>query len=446
MFRYFFLSVVLLSLFFTLSSSGQEINESKFLHVLIVGDTIDPGIGKSVEKDMEMLKNLFEKGIPESKRNVTILVGDSLTPEALFETIEKIELDPNDSFLLYYCGHGVVNENGDHSFSLPTGKVRRAEIREAIRKKNPRLCVLLSDCCAVLDATPLIVPRVIPIQTINSELIRLLFFRQSGVIDINSARRGEVALCSDQRGGLFTSKFCDLFYCSTTELTSPDSPELTWKDIKEIVTGRLLPEKRHLQAAELQAALERQPELKTQLEAFEKTRGIKVFRANVPPTRPLQHPEELVAFPETVPAPLSFPENRLGFSWHIRSSREIEVDNVQPESMVAWSGLENGDRIVGFMGQTFASEEVLKTIPQDLKDAFEHLQIDTGFDLEECLLSRSPFSTTKNLTPGRLTALVRKSSDNGLRHIPIASYPTPKRLDFIEKSYIFLTTQEQSHK
>ena len=267
------------------ASYAQEADESKFLHILIIGDTLDSGIGKGVETDIEALKNLFEDGIPESKRRVTVLADEFLTLVSLFDAIDQLNVAPYDSLLLYYCGHGVIDEEDNHYFALSAGKVPRSKVLEAMQAQNPRLSVLLSDCCAILDPT---VPfRWAPhFKTVNSELLRHLFFRSTGLVDINSAQSGEVAFCSDFSGGFFTARFCHLFDLPTSELIHDDSNVPTWSTALEKITELLIPSKMEIDS---QQAMD-DPRFRDELQKVEQTRGIRVFRDKKTPNRPILHP------------------------------------------------------------------------------------------------------------------------------------------------------------
>lgn len=423
MFRQVLLLIVFTS-FWGLFTIGyaQEANESNFLHVLIVADTVDRGVGKSVEKDVKMLKNLFEEGIPESKRKITILADDFLTPEALFESIEKLNVADSDSLLFYFCGHGVIDKDENHLFNLPTGQVLRSKVLDAIQRKKPRLCVLLSDCCAAIEPPFRWMPAP-HFKTYNSELLRYLFFCPEGLVDINSAKPGEVALCSDMTGGYFTDRFTQVFLLPTSAFISSQDSVPTWNTVLDKITELLIPTEMEVQRSQ------RIGEAPYLLE-MEKSRGIRVFRDKKEPNRPVQHP---IAFSE-LPAPTFRPfptgDNSLGFTYHIIPDSAIQVDEVVPGSTAQWNGLENGDSILGFEEQLFAivpGED--ETMPAQAIKA-RASRLDQNFDFDECLLAPLPIGTyMPNVTPGWIKAVVRKRSGNTVSMIPVSTSRPPVKKD-----------------
>ncbi|MDR0327912.1 MAG: caspase family protein [Planctomycetaceae bacterium] len=400
----------------------QEAGESQFLHILIVGDTIDSGVGKSVEKDITALKELFESGIPVSKRHVTILADDFLTPESLFVAIDNLKVETTDSLLLYYSGHGVIDDNDNHFFNLPAGKVPRSKVREALQKKNPRLGILLSDCCAVLVPPERWAPSP-HFKTINSELMRYLFFCPQGFIDINSARSGEVAFCSDVRGGLFTEKFCSLFDFPTADMIQADSDVPAWSVVMGKITELLIPSEDEVQHSGMDAP---------HLLEIEKTRGIRVFRDKKVPNQPVQHPVTFSALPKVSYTAFPTGDNTLGFTYHVIPGKEIQVDTVVPGSMAMWNGLEKEDSIIGFEQQRFDMTNVQEVpVPPDFAIKPRASRLDQNFDFDAFLLSSMPIASymLPNVTPGRMQAFVRKSSDNKIVNIPVSTSKIPVEID-----------------
>jgi hypothetical protein len=409
------------------ASLGQESGESKFLHILIVGDTVDPGVGKSVETDIIALKELFENGIPPSKRSITILADDFLTPDSLFAAIDNLQVDADDSLLLYYCGHGIIDEEDNHLFALTTGKVPRSKILEAMQKKNPRLCVLISDSCAILTL-PRIFPPAPHFKTVNSELMRYLFFCAQGLVDINSARSGEFAFCSDTIGGYFTDRFRRLFDDPTSELVPVGSDVPTWETALAKITEMLIPSEE-----DMEAETRGLPSIdESRLLEIERTRGIRVFRDRKVPNLPIQHPVAFSALPAVSYGKFPTGENTLGFTYRIIPDKEIQVNTVAPGSMAMWNGLETGDSILGFERLLFDLTSVQEVpVPPDSPIKPRATRLDAHFDFDTFLLSNMPVELfySPNTTPGWMTAVVQKSSDNRIVNIPISTSKSIEKKD-----------------
>jgi len=92
----------------------------------------------------------------------------------------------------------------------------RTQLREALRAKNARLTILVTDCCADDGLGIAALAPCVPAENLRR------LFSASGLVDINSCSPGEIAWClkgdvhwvtgevnEGEKGGLFTAKFCD---------------------------------------------------------------------------------------------------------------------------------------------------------------------------------------------------------------------------------------------
>jgi hypothetical protein len=206
-----------------------------------------------------------------------------LSERNLLQAIGNRDIASNDALLVYYCGHGAFY--GDqHALELPSGdRLRRSELLDAMKRKGARLSVLLTDSCANELEGPLAKPYMMPDMNppyLARNVCRYLFFRGEGVVDINSASRGQTAFSSKAprrqdgtrpeygdmtgHGGLFTTELVKLLTMDDESLReqakymgySTRDPRITWdlasgvlqrgtdeafKMLKEVLAHRGLP-------------------------------------------------------------------------------------------------------------------------------------------------------------------------------------------------------------
>src|SRR5437667_9272958 len=55
-----------------------------------------------------------------------------------------------DVLLFYFTGHGGIDTQRGHLYELRDGRLFKAELLQAMRQHNPRLTVVLSDCCSTI--------------------------------------------------------------------------------------------------------------------------------------------------------------------------------------------------------------------------------------------------------------------------------------------------------
>lgn len=115
--------------------------------------------------------------------------------EKLITAIQNCPAGPDDAVVFFYSGHGGYDDWG-HFVQMPGRQARlyRGEIIQAIRRKKPRLTVVLTDTCntRVGQKLPLLAPCIYPPEQI-APLFDQLFMKSRGVADINSCSKDEAA-------------------------------------------------------------------------------------------------------------------------------------------------------------------------------------------------------------------------------------------------------------
>jgi hypothetical protein len=164
--------------------------------------------------DSSVMMSLFATNVPEHQlvfHNEEIADNASGDPARIKQLIKSIAAGPNDSFVVYFSGHGGNDDRGQY-LSFAGGRLYRDELRALMQQKGARLNVIITDCCnqradgedfgaPAMDMQP--PPAVTP-------LFQSLFFQPSGIVDINGSSPGEAAFFApldDESGALPGSLF-----------------------------------------------------------------------------------------------------------------------------------------------------------------------------------------------------------------------------------------------
>jgi hypothetical protein len=213
------------------TASGQTI------HLINVADTADAKIGRSCEEDMGNVAQIFFFGFPERMLHETRLNGDQVTVENITAAIEQTPVESNDTLVFFWSGHGGYDvEKKEHFLNMPQGgPLYRSTLLGALQKKSARLTVLLTDSCANFVDTTAGLQQMAPASPDPNRgvapLFDELFLKARGVVDINAAAPGEVAL-GLQGGGLF-----GMLLASSALYEQP--PDNTPRPINEYMVGYL---------------------------------------------------------------------------------------------------------------------------------------------------------------------------------------------------------------
>jgi len=154
------------------------------------------------------------------------LNGKDATPEAIRKYFDSLEMQPDDSLLFYFSGHGAAHRTKGHFIALGRKAILRSDLLEGMKGKKPRLAICLTDCCAGYLPNKPEVPRAVTFDwaTLNS-----LFFRHRGVVDVNACTVGELAWCDD-KGSLFTRALIALLRKSPIDLGGESKEFVHWQD------------------------------------------------------------------------------------------------------------------------------------------------------------------------------------------------------------------------
>jgi hypothetical protein len=194
--------------------------QAQRLHAILVADTLDKQIGKSVGNGLQEIKHTLRDGLGD-RLSVIELTGNVVTPNKIKDTLLNIRIRGNDAVLLYYLGHGGCDQQYRHFFALNRGRLYRSEVVNSITQPlKPRFWAVISDCCASISQ---VTPAPIPVKAEQQTLFKHLFLDTSGSLNITSSRPEQVSLgCSS--GGIFSSSFCEV-------LKRNSHKRLDWDDV-----------------------------------------------------------------------------------------------------------------------------------------------------------------------------------------------------------------------
>jgi hypothetical protein len=217
--RKLFLSTLLVGalLFGATECRGQT------LHALVVGDQSEwAHWGKflpNIQMDMLQMSLALGNNVPENRlemRMATIESPEDGSPAAILGALDSLRPSPRDTLLLYYTGHGGLDDQG-HFLALEKGNLYREELKQRMLAKQARLTVLLTDCCntrsdGFQSAFPYAPPQPPDRPT---PVFQALFFDPQGWVDINACSPSESAQFFVEkdgalhRGSLFTRSLTD---------------------------------------------------------------------------------------------------------------------------------------------------------------------------------------------------------------------------------------------
>lgn len=131
--------------------AAQEVSEAKRVRVLIAVDTHDKmGLAWGIDgaNMRDTLSATLKKQNLGDRLTIEMFTGKQVTPENIIAYYQGLQADPEDALLFYYSGHGGFHLKRGHFMALHYGSLFRRDLIAAMKKNNPRLMVLLTDCCA----------------------------------------------------------------------------------------------------------------------------------------------------------------------------------------------------------------------------------------------------------------------------------------------------------
>jgi hypothetical protein len=159
--------------------------------------------------NVEPLMRLFKENVANSEIEIVQIRCDSMTKSQVLGRINSLRgVQPDDTLLLYYSGHGAYNKDNLQYFWLRGVQMKNLSqdpdeqnlyhqtVIDALSAYHTRLVVLISDCCSSYDfeGPKRGIPAGIATEAqITAPLFDALFFKPAGLADVTSCSRGETA-------------------------------------------------------------------------------------------------------------------------------------------------------------------------------------------------------------------------------------------------------------
>ncbi len=173
------------------------------LHVIFACDWDDPDLGEGFEINEGVVRSQFIDSVAtRNLRYYKPVDAPKLTAENLLEEIDNIQLNPNDTLMVYLACHGYWDKDDDEQWFRfendgDDSALLRQTIISRIKSRKTRLGLLITDACTNYEKLPtdrqLIAPIDPPLEE-TAPLYQSLFFDQKGFLDLSSSSPGQFTL------------------------------------------------------------------------------------------------------------------------------------------------------------------------------------------------------------------------------------------------------------
>jgi hypothetical protein len=220
-----------------LSGIGYALDSSKVYLLTAIDSGGNDSVGATVAADGVNIREVFEENIPSNRLSVQNIAEHGLTEQKILTAIKNTPTEKDDTLILYYSGHGAFDEQRGHYFHLQNSTTPfRSVFLNAIKAKNVRLGVLITDCCNAQSNIPKQPDNLMSVKSpaTLSPLFKALFFEGEGIADITASKVGQCSFIygtADKRGSIFTWVLCE-------ELSAEKNAKKNWKTIFDIVAEK----------------------------------------------------------------------------------------------------------------------------------------------------------------------------------------------------------------
>jgi hypothetical protein len=236
--------------------------EMPAIHVVAIGD-LDVGMevedgkvvyssfGIKVAEDAKDMLATFEKAFAKADKadqlKTHLILGEDVTPRHVLDVVGKVPVKANDTIVVLYSGHGQMEAGNRHVLTFHHGNLERQRLLDVMKAKNPRLMVLLTDCCSAGVAGRSTAKRYEPKAMKDGKVmewstVNSLFLRHSGLVDVTAAEPGFCGKIDLKKpGSLFTNALVRILKTPHSELirnldTDGDG-QLQWDEILPQLRG-----------------------------------------------------------------------------------------------------------------------------------------------------------------------------------------------------------------
>ncbi len=189
--------------------------QSAALHVILVGDTVDPNIGNGDRLDLNLMKTLVNDAARNTGMRLNLKVfDDSIVRSQIMSSIHSLNPGSNDTVIFFYTGHGyrmnsmrtkwpamALKEGGR------TAGLDQKWVFDTLKAKNPRLLIVMADACNNVVAEGAIDTKISlrSGKELKESYVKL-FMKDSGSVLASSSIPGQYSY-SGSTGSQFTVSF-----------------------------------------------------------------------------------------------------------------------------------------------------------------------------------------------------------------------------------------------
>jgi hypothetical protein len=216
------------------ASCSFSLLEGANLHAIIVADTKDRSIGRSVNQDLLNMKSIASKIAKNTslKLKSSVLSSKNASPSKLLACVKKLKVGKDDVVFFYFSGHGYRTASKGNipwpnlEFSSLNKAVEFELITKKLSEKKPRLLLAIADACngLIADAwAPLVVYKSAEKALAKDQIqenYKKLFLKTKGRILITSSESGELSWCGSD-GSLYTNAFLRQLQSVVSSLQTP---------------------------------------------------------------------------------------------------------------------------------------------------------------------------------------------------------------------------------
>lgn len=211
------------------------------LRVLLIGDTNDRSIGKSVVTDLANFEK-FTRDIAQNTGlaiDIRVIKGGEVKSKKITDAINALKVESDDTVVFYYSGHGFRTKQVKTRWPLlyiPDAGTKGVDFQwviDTLGKKNPRMLLAISDSCNSFIDTPQRSVNTRAMRPEQAAAWKKLFVEFSGKIYVSGSQVGQYSFGQDQTGGAFSSRFLAIVRGAVTDTNA------NWDNIMRQATKQI---------------------------------------------------------------------------------------------------------------------------------------------------------------------------------------------------------------
>jgi hypothetical protein len=215
--------------------------EASRLRILLVIDTDATGAADfGASHDRDNMQAALGRSLKTQNLRYTmdVLQGAHATPQRVLGYYERMQSNADEAFLFYYTGHGSMVRGKGQVLTMKHGDLDRSRLRSAMTKRNPRLAVILTDCCSSGMSENEAIPSEGPAPksiaaakaSRSGSVVRDLFFRHEGLVVVGAAKVGQTANGTRSRGSHFTVALTQLMNAAPGRFDQNKDGFVEWRE------------------------------------------------------------------------------------------------------------------------------------------------------------------------------------------------------------------------